>query len=40
MSSGVIKSADDMKLFKIKKTGDHYEEVHWELMGLSDWAIK
>lgn len=40
VSSEVIKSADDMKLFKIKKTGDHYEELHRELMRLSDWAIK
>lgn len=25
MSSQVIRSADDMKLFKVKKTGDDYE---------------
>lgn len=40
VSSEVIKSADVMKLFKVKKTGDHYEELHRELMRLSDWAIK
>lgn len=40
MSSQVIRSADDMKLFKVKKTGDDYEELHRELMRLSDWAIK
>lgn len=27
VSSEVIKSADDINLFKIKKAGDHYEGV-------------
>lgn len=40
MNSEVTKSADDINLFKIKKTGDHYEELRRELMRLSDWAIK
>lgn len=41
MSSEVIKSADDINLFKIKKAGDHSEGViDRELMRLSDWAIK
>lgn len=40
VSSEVMKSPDDMKLFKIKMTGDHYEELHRECMRLSDWAMK
>lgn len=40
VSSEVIKSDDDMKLFKIKKTGDHCEELHRELIRLTNWAIK
>lgn len=40
MSSEVTKSVHDMNLFKIKKTGGHYEELHREFMRLSDWAVK
>lgn len=36
MSSEVTKSADDMNLFKIKKTGGPYEELHREFTRLSD----
>lgn len=38
--SEVMNSADDTKLFKIKKTWDHYEELHRECMRLSDWVMK
>jgi len=36
----VVKSAEDMKFFKIRKAGDPHEEVDRELMIVSGCATK